>query len=89
MPGAAPGPVTAVTPRPKRSVVVFIDRLFLPDPKLRKATFDSLKSLLAQSLGPGDEAMLVAWHKGVRTVRPSRPTTRCWTGSSTPRRRRA
>jgi VWFA-related protein len=68
-PAAAPAAPTAV-PRPSRHLVVFIDRLFLPDPNIRGRTFDSLKALLARTLGPGDEAMVVAWHKGVRTLRP-------------------
>jgi VWFA-related protein len=66
----APAPAAPAAVRPKRSVVIFIDRLFIPEGDIRRGTFDSLKSLLARTLGPGDEAMVVAWHKGVRTVRP-------------------
>jgi VWFA-related protein len=66
----APAPAAPAAVRPKRSIVIFIDRLFIPEGDIRKGTFDSLKSLLARTLGPGDEAMIVAWHKGVRTVRP-------------------
>lgn len=61
--GAAPS-------RPRRHVVLFIDRLALPDPVERKAFFGSLKSLLRRSLQSGDEAMVVSWDRSIRTIHP-------------------
>jgi len=52
-----------------RRVVVFVDRLFLPDPDRRVQVFGGLKAFLARSLEPGDEAMLVSWGDSVRVVR--------------------
>ena len=56
--------------RSKRHVVLFVDRLALPDPKERREVFSSLKALLRRSIGPGDEAMVVSWQRSVRTVHP-------------------
>lgn len=62
-PGAAPAA------RVPRRVVVFVDRLYLPEPARRHQLFDGLKQFLAQALGPGDEAMVVSWGDSVRVVR--------------------
>jgi VWFA-related protein len=49
---------------------VFVDRLSLPDARERREFFQALKGLLKKALGPGDEAMVVEWDRGVRTVHP-------------------
>ena len=64
-PSAAPS-----APRPPRRVVLFFDRLSLPEPTTRKTLFDSLRSLLASTLDEGDEAMIVTWERSIRTVLP-------------------
>jgi len=65
-PGSAARPVAVRLPR---RVVVFVDRLHLPEPERRKQLFDGLKDFLARALGPGDEAMVVSWGDRVRVVR--------------------
>ncbi len=56
--------------RAPRRIVVFVDRLYIPEPNRRRALFDGVKELLAKSLtGPGDEAMVVSWGDSVRVVR--------------------
>ena len=71
-PEAPPAPVPSIgeQPRPKRHVVLFLDRLALPDPKERQEVFDALKGLLRKGLQPGDEAMIVTWQRAIRTVHP-------------------
>jgi VWFA-related protein len=64
-PSAAPA-----SPRPPRHLVLFLDRLYLPEPQTRKETFDSLRSLLRTTLAEGDEAMIVTWNRSIRTVLP-------------------
>ena len=70
------GAMTAVAPaatratRPRRRVVIFFDRLYLPDPGVRKALFDSLRSLVADTLEEGDDVMIVTWERSIRTVLP-------------------
>ncbi len=61
-----PEPVAA---RPLRHVVVFVDRLYLPEPDRRQQVFGELKQFLAGALGPGDEAMVVSWGDSARVVR--------------------
>ena len=65
------GPPAAylVAQRPVRHIVVFVDRLFLPELDLRTRVFGALKEFLARSLGPHDEAMIVTWGDSVRIVR--------------------
>jgi VWFA-related protein len=58
-----------VAQRPRRHIVVFVDRLFLPELDLRNRVFGALKEFLAKSLGPHDEAMIVTWGDSVRIVR--------------------
>lgn len=52
-----------------RRVVVFVDRLYLPEPDRRQQLFGGLRDFLARTLGPGDEAMIVSWGDSVRVVR--------------------
>jgi VWFA-related protein len=52
-----------------RHVVLFVDRLYLPEPDRRRQLFDGLKEFLERSLGPRDEAMIVSWGDTVRVVR--------------------
>ncbi len=66
---APPAPEPAAV-RPPRRVVVFVDRLYIPEPNRRRQLFDGVKGLLAKALtGPGDEAMVVSWGDSVRVVR--------------------
>lgn len=73
-PGAGPAPASAsaapASPRPPRRLILFLDRLYLPEPQTRKETFDSLRSLLRTTLAEGDEAMIVTWNRSIRTVLP-------------------
>ena len=62
-------PSEPATRRPPRHIVVFVDRLYLPEPGVRKDVFDGLKDFLGKSLAPGDEAMIVSWGDSVRIVR--------------------
>ncbi len=56
--------------RPLRRVVIFFDRLYLPDPAVRRALFDSLRTLVADTLDEGDDVMIVTWERSIRTVVP-------------------
>ncbi len=70
---ASPAPQQAASPQApaaQRHVVLFIDRLSLPDPKERAEFYVSLKELLRRSLASGGEAMIVVWNRSVRTVHP-------------------
>ena len=73
-PGDAPGEAAPATlsaePRPKRRIVLFIDRLQIPDPDRRRELFDSLRRLLSESLEGNDEAMIVIWERSTQTVLP-------------------
>jgi VWFA-related protein len=73
-PGDAPRetapPAPSAEPRPKRRIVLFIDRLQLPDPIQRRELFDSLRRLLSESLEGNDEAMIVVWERSTQTVMP-------------------
>jgi len=76
VPAPTPGPEPAVAPaaiefpRPKRLIVLYFDRLALFDKSTRDALFGSLKKLLARTLGPGDEATVVAWNRSMKTILP-------------------
>lgn len=70
VPGAVAPPVPAAEPRPIRRIVLFIDRLQLPDPNQRRQLFDSLRRLLSESLEGDDEAMIVVWERSTQTVMP-------------------
>ncbi len=68
--GAAPAEPGAAVSRPPRKVVVFVDRLYLPEPGRRRQLFDGVKGFLSKALAaPGDEAMVVSWGDSVRVVR--------------------
>jgi VWFA-related protein len=55
---------------PRRRVVLFFDRLYLPEPGIRKALFDSVRSLVGETLNEGDDVMIVTWERSIRTVLP-------------------
>lgn len=67
--GGAP-PTTAVTgptPAPQRqprTIVVFIERFFLP-PFRTEPFFASLKTMLHTAIRPGDRAMIATWNRGI------------------------
>lgn len=67
-PALAPEPTDF--PRPKRLVVLYFDRLALFEKSTRDALFGSLKKLLDRTLGPGDEATVVAWNRSMKTILP-------------------
>jgi VWFA-related protein len=67
-PAGAPPAEASEAPRPRRHVVLFVDRLALPDQRERREFFDALRGFLRKGLGPGDDAMVVAWDRSVRTV---------------------
>jgi VWFA-related protein len=75
-PAATPGPEPAAAPepvdfpRPKRLIVLYFDRLALFEKSTRDALFVSLKKLLDRTLGPGDEATVVAWNRSMKTILP-------------------
>lgn len=66
-PGAAP---VAASDRPPRHLVLFLDRLELPEKWKSEGTFGPLKSLLRGMLGPRDDAMIVTWERSLRSVLP-------------------
>lgn len=67
---AAPSAVPPAASRPPRRVVLFFDRLHVPDALRRAELFDSLARLLEETIGEGDEAMVVTWNRSIRTVLP-------------------
>ncbi|MCL4810699.1 MAG: VWA domain-containing protein, partial [Thermoanaerobaculia bacterium] len=70
-PGLAPAPEpSAQAQRPRRRLVIFFDRLQIPDPGQREELFESVRRLLEESIEPPDEAMIVTWDRSIRTVRP-------------------
>lgn len=66
-PGSTPAAAPAA-PRPPRRIVLFIDRLQIPDARQRGELFDSIRGFLEGTLGEGDEAMIVTWNRSIRTV---------------------
>ena len=66
----AEAPEAAAPTRPPRRVVLFFDRLQIPDGRQLSDLFASIRRLLAETLGDGDEAMIVTWSRSVRTVLP-------------------
>ncbi len=64
-PGGEPG-----ASRPPRRIVLFFDRLQIPDDHQRGELFGSIRGFLEQSLEEGDEAMIVTWSRSIRTVQP-------------------
>ncbi len=70
-PGPAPAPEGLEEEhRVRRHVAVFIDHLALPDLREREQVFGSLKTLLRETLQPGDAAMIASWRGGVQVVYP-------------------
>ena len=63
-------PVASAEPRPRRRIVLYIDRLQIPDPDRRHELFESLRRLLSESLEGNDEAMVVTWERSTRTILP-------------------
>lgn len=70
VPGEPPPPAPSAEPRPKRRIVLFIDRLQIPDANQRRELFDSLRRFLSESLDDKDEAMIVTWERSTQTVLP-------------------
>ena len=68
LPAGAPLPEASEVTRPRRHVVLFVDRLALPDQRERREFFDALRAFLRKGIGPGDDAMVVSWDRSVRTV---------------------
>ncbi|MHB8798160.1 MAG: VWA domain-containing protein [Thermoanaerobaculia bacterium] len=73
--GPTPGPepdaaAPASATRPPRRIVLFFDRLYIPDAARRAELFDALSRLLEVSIEEGDEAMVVTWNRSIRTVLP-------------------
>lgn len=66
-PGAVPAAAPSA-PRPPRRIVLFIDRLQIPDANQRGELFDSIRGFLEGTLGEGDEAMIVTWNRSIQTV---------------------
>jgi VWFA-related protein len=65
--GAAPSEARIENaPRPKRTILVFIDHFSLL-PWDREQFFSSLKTLLHQSLGHGDAVSIVSWDRMIST----------------------
>jgi VWFA-related protein len=65
--GAAPSePRIESTPRPKRTILIFMDHFSLL-PWDREQLFGSLKTLLHQSLAPGDAVSIVSWNRMIST----------------------
>src|SRR5258706_785400 len=60
----------ALPPRPPRTVVLFVDRLRLPDANERKKFFMSIEDLMRRVMTPGDRAMIMSWDKTVQSVTP-------------------
>lgn len=51
-------------PPQKRTIIVFIERFYLPDFRTQPF-FASLKKLLHDAVRPGDRALIVTWNRGV------------------------
>ncbi len=63
-------PSTSPAKPPRRRVVFFFDRLYLPEPGIREPLFDSVRSLVGETLDEGDDVMIVTWERSIRTVLP-------------------
>ncbi len=68
-PALQPAPIVAAD-RPPRHLVLFLDRLELPERWKSEGTFGSLRTLVRKTLGPGDDAMIVTWERSLRSVLP-------------------
>jgi VWFA-related protein len=69
---AAPPAAPKATPaeRPKRRVVLFVDRLTLGDPRRSARFFGSLKDFVVRTVQPGDEAAVFAFDETLATRVP-------------------
>lgn len=68
--GTVPSRAEETMSRKPRKIVVFFDRVHLPEPTRRQELFDGLKRFLSEALAaPGDEAMVVSWGDSARVVR--------------------
>ncbi|MHB8797707.1 MAG: VWA domain-containing protein [Thermoanaerobaculia bacterium] len=67
---AAEEPSASPAKPPRRRVVLFFDRLYLPEPSVRKTLFDSVRSLVGETLDEGDDVMIVTWERSIRTILP-------------------
>lgn len=64
-----PRPATEIALRPKRTILVFMDNFSLPPPK-KELFFASLKTLLHETVGPGDVVSVVSWKRMIVTRLP-------------------
>ena len=69
-PAAAPVPTPGPLAQARRHLVFFVDHLALPEPRERAAVFGALKTIVRRTLEPGDDAMIVAWRRGIRRAWP-------------------
>lgn len=68
--GSVPSrPATEIATRPKRTIVVFLDHFSLL-PYEKEFFFGSLKTLLHETIGPGDVVSIVSWKKMIFTRLP-------------------
>jgi hypothetical protein len=56
--------------RPKRRVVLFVDRLTLGDPRRSARFFGSLKDFVVRTVQPGDEAAVLTFDESLATRVP-------------------
>ncbi len=62
-------PATETAPRPKRTILVFLDHFSLL-PWEKDIFFSSLKTLLHETVGPGDSVSVVSWQRMIVTRLP-------------------
>ena len=62
-------PATSHAPRPKRTILVFIDHVAQLSPD-KEIFFASLKTLLHETIGPGDVVSVVSWKRMLVTRLP-------------------
>ncbi|HET7436213.1 MAG TPA: VWA domain-containing protein [Thermoanaerobaculia bacterium] len=64
--GDATAAQSDATPRPPRTMVIFVDRTTIRGPE-RARFFDEVKKLVRNTIEAGDQAAVVSWFWGVRT----------------------
>jgi VWFA-related protein len=67
---AAASAPAVLPPRPPRTVVLFVDRIRIPDANERKKFFMSIEDLMRRVMAPGDRAMIMSWDRTVQSVTP-------------------
>jgi VWFA-related protein len=67
---AAASAPAVLPPRPPRTVVLFVDRIRIPDANERKKFFMSIEDLMRRVMTPSDRAMIVSWDRTVQSVTP-------------------